>query len=312
MNIRRNQILSFALILLLAMGTGVALAQQKAVTKAPQKAPPSAKAPAKAPAQRAAKAEPATLALVNGRIWTGNPAQPWAQAVAIHGEKIIAVGTSAQISAKSGPLTKRVDLKGGFAMPGFNDAHIHFLGGALRLSQLDLNGSNSMEEIQARLKKFADADPEAPWLVGYGWQYSWIPGRLPTREDIDKVVANRPVYLVAYDGHTGWANTKALQVAGVTKDTPFSGFGEVVRDTKGELTGVLKESAQNLVRGKIPPPTREQKLDALRRALALAAKKYPLMVGRLNGDSIKIADAINVGFAVNAPHGLNMTSRTAH
>jgi predicted amidohydrolase YtcJ len=267
MNIRRKQFLSFPLTLLLAAGAGVAVA----APKAPQKGQPSAKAPAKAPAQKAAKAEPATLALVNGRIWTGNPSFPWAQAVAIHGEKIIAVGTNAQIAAKSGPLTKRVDLKGGFAMPGFNDAHIHFLGGALRLSQLDLNGSNSMEEMQARLKKFADNDPDAPWLVGYGWQYSWIPGRLPTREDIDKVVANRPVYLVAYDGHTGWANTKALQVAGVNKDTAFSGFGEMVRDAAGQPTGVLKESAQNLVRSKIPPATRQQRLDALRRALGIAA-----------------------------------------
>ncbi len=257
MKLRTNKVWPFALILLAAAEAGVAIAQQSA--------------PAKAASQKTTKAEPATLALVNGRIWTGNAAQPWAQAVAIHGEKIIAVGTNAQIAARSGPLTKRVDLKGGFAMPGFNDAHIHFLGGALRLSQLDLNGSNSLEEMQARLKKFAEADPEAPWLVGYGWQYSWIPGRLPTREDIDKVVGNRPVYLVAYDGHTGWANTKALQVAGVNKDTAFSGFGAVVRDANGEPTGILKEAAQNLVRSKIPPPTREQRLDALRRALGIAA-----------------------------------------
>lgn len=263
-----------AVIALLIAGASFAQEKanpQKAPSKSPQKSAPSAKAPAKSAAQRTAKAEPATLALINARIWTGNAAQPWAQAVAIHGEKIIAVGTNAQIAARSGPLTKRVDLKGGFAMPGFNDAHIHFLGGALRLSQLDLNGANSLEEMQARLKRFAEADPEAPWLLGYGWQYSWIPGRLPTREDIDKVIGTRPVYLVAYDGHTGWANTKALQVAGVTKDTAFSGFGEIVRDAAGQPTGVLKESAQNLVRSKIPPPTREQKRDALRRALGIAA-----------------------------------------
>ncbi|MBI3661747.1 MAG: amidohydrolase [Acidobacteria bacterium] len=245
-----------ALAILLALSAGVSLAQ------APRKSPTKSRAP---------RSEPATLALVNGRIWTGNAAQPWAQAVAVRGENIVAVGTNAQIAAQSGPLTKRVDLKGGFAMPGFNDAHLHFLGGALRLAQLDLNGANSLAEMQARLKKFAEDDPAAPWLLGYGWQYSWIPGRLPAREDIDKVVGNRPVYLVAYDGHTGWANTKALQVAGVNQDTAFSGFGEIVRDASGQPTGVLKEAAQNLVRSKIPPPTREQRLDALRRALGIAA-----------------------------------------
>ncbi len=252
MNPRVHCALSFIFVVSIALATGVAVAQQKA------------------PVQRAAKTRPATLALVNGRIWTGNPAQPWAQAVAIRDERIITVGTNAQIAAKSGPLTKRVDLQGGFAMPGFNDAHIHFLGGALRLSQLDLNGSNSLAEMQARLKKFAADNPEAPWLLGFGWQYSWIPGGLPARADIDMVVGSRPVYLVAYDGHTGWANSKALEVAGVSKDTAFSGFGEIVRDANGQPTGVLKESAQGLVRSKIPPTTRAQRLDALRRALEMA------------------------------------------
>ena len=218
-----------------------------------------------------AKQPQATLALVNGRIWTGNPAQPWAQAVAVREEKIIAVGTNAQIAASSNAQTKRVDLGGAFAMPGFHDAHIHFLGGALRLTQLDLNGANSLAEMQARLKKFAAANPQAPWLLGYGWQYAWMPGRLPTREDIDKVVGDRPVYLVAYDGHTGWANSKALELAGVNRDTVFAGFGEIVRDAAGQPTGVLKEGAQSLVRRIIPPPTRAQQLDALRRGLALAA-----------------------------------------
>jgi hypothetical protein len=222
-------------------------------------------------AGQVAKPPQATLALVNGRIWTGNPAQPWAQAVAIRDDKIIAVGTNAQINAASNAQTKRVDLGGAFAMPGFNDAHIHFLGGALRLTQLDLNGANSLAEMQARLKKFAAANPEAPWLLGSGWQYAWIPGRLPTREDIDSVVSDRPVFLTAYDGHTGWANTKALELAGVNAQTKYTGFGEIVRDAAGEPTGVLKEGAQGLVRRKIPPASREQQLDALRRGLALAA-----------------------------------------
>jgi predicted amidohydrolase YtcJ len=232
---------------------------------------PSVGQVAKMPQTPRRSAGQATLALVSGRIWTGNDAQPWAQAVAIRDEKIIAVGTNAQIAAASNAQTKRVDLGGAFAMPGFNDAHIHFLGGALRLTQLDLNGANSLVEMQARLKKFAAANPQAPWLLGYGWQYAWIPGRLPAREDIDKVVGDRPVYLVAYDGHTGWANTKALELAGVNRDTVFSGFGEIVRDASGQPTGVLKEGAQSLMRKTIPQATRAQQLDALHRGLALAA-----------------------------------------
>jgi len=235
-------------------------------------------------AGQVAKPPQATLALVNGRIWTGNPAQPWAQAVAINGEKIIAVGSNAQIAAVSNAQTKRVDLGGAFAMPGFNDAHIHFGGGALRLTQLDLNDANSLAEMQSRLKRFAAENPTAQWIQGYGWQYSWIPGGLPTRQNLDKIVADRPVYLAAYDGHTGWANSKALELAGVNAQTKYAGYGEVVRDAGGEPTGVLKEGAQGLVRRKIPSPTREQELDALRRGLKLAASLGITSIQNAHGD----------------------------
>ena len=235
-------------------------------------------------AGQVAKPPQATLALVNGRIWTGNPAQPWAEAVAITREKFIAVGTNAQIAAVSNAQTKRVDLGGAFAMPGFNDAHIHFGGGALRLTQLDLNDSNSLAEMQSRLKKFAAENPTAQWIQGYGWQYSWIPGGLPTRQDLDKIVADRPVYLAAYDGHTGWANSKALELAGVNAQTKYAGYGELVRDAAGEPTGVLKEGAQGLVRRKIPSPTREQELDALRRGLKLAASLGITSIQNAHGD----------------------------
>ena len=235
-------------------------------------------------AGQVAKPPQATLALVNGRIWTGNPAQPWAEAVAITREKIIAVGTNAQIAAVSNAQTKRVDLGGAFAMPGFNDAHIHFGGGALRLTQLDLNDSNSLAEMQSRLKRFAAENPAAQWIQGYGWQYSWIPGGLPTRQDLDKIVADRPVYLAAYDGHTGWANSNALELAGVNAQTKYAGYGEVVRDAAGEPTGVLKEGAQGLVRRKIPSPTRAEQLDALRRGLKLAASLGITSIQNAHGD----------------------------
>jgi len=276
---KKRRTLSLIALVALVLGAGLTARLQSA-GKAPQKAQAASKAPRKAAAAR----QPATLALVNGRIWTGNPAQPWAQAVAIRDEKIIAVGTNAQIAAASGLLTQRVDLKGGFAMPGFNDAHIHFGGGALRLSQLDLNDANSLEEIQSRLKKYAEENPGAPWLLGYGWQYSWIPGGLPTRQDIDRVVSDRPVYLTAYDGHTGWANTKALAAGNVSALSKFAGIGEVVLDADRVPTGILKEGAQGLVRAKIPQPTREERRDALRRALQLAASLGITSIQNAGGD----------------------------
>lgn len=217
-----------------------------------------------------------TLILTNGRFWTGDTKKPWAEAVAIAGGKVLAAGSAAEINKLAGAGTQRTDLGGAFAMPGFNDAHIHFHSGAERLSQVDLNSARSLEEMQQRVAKFVKENPaqgpDTRWIRGFGWQYSFFPGkRLPTRQDLDAVVADRPVYLSAYDGHTGWANTKALEIAGVAKDTKFSGFGEMVRDAQGNPTGVLKEGAQGLVTRTIPPATRAQKLDALRRALKMAA-----------------------------------------
>jgi hypothetical protein len=214
---------------------------------------------------------PATLILTNARIWTAEPRKEWAEAVAIRGNRILAVGSVSEISAYRIDTTQVMDLGGRFAMPGFNDAHIHFSGGALRLSQLDLNNAKSLAEMQAALRKFAAENPNAPWLQGFGWQYSAIPGRLPKRQDLDAVVSDRPVFLSSYDGHTAWANSKALELAGVTAESVFTGYGEVVTGDDGKPSGVLKESAMGLVRRHIPAATREQRLDAVRRALKLAA-----------------------------------------
>jgi len=220
--------------------------------------------------------ETATVILTNGRIWTGAAKQPWAQAVAIADGKILAIGSNAQIEKLADGKTQRDDLHGAFAMPGFNDAHIHFHSGSERLFQVDLNSARSLEEMQQRVAQFAKENPAKdagdPWLRGFGWQYSFFPGkRLPTRQDLDAVVRDRPAYLSAYDGHTGWANTKALELAGITKDTKYEGFGEVVRDAQGNPTGVLKEGAQGLVTRAIPPTTHARRLEALRRGLKMAA-----------------------------------------
>jgi len=209
----------------------------------------------------------ATLQLINGRVWTGDARQRWAQAVAIQGDRIVAVGTDRDVARWRGNSTRVVDLAGRFALPGFNDAHIHITGGALRLFEVDLNGAGSLAEMQRRVAQFARENPNEPWVLGYGWQYSDLPDRLPHRRDLDAVVPDRPVFLSAYDGHTGWANSKALELAGVTRATHFTGYGEIVRDAEGEPTGVFKEGAQGLVRRAVPEPTRGKRLAALRRGL---------------------------------------------
>ena len=220
------------------------------------------------------------LLLTNARVWTANPAQPWAEAVALRGNKIVAVGSNQEVAALAGEKTERLDLGGRFVMPGINDAHIHFLGGGLALAQVDLTGARSLAEIQRRIADFARANPAAAcpapdrcgaWITSRGWEYAALPDRLPTRADLDAIFPDRPVALTAYDGHTLWVNSRALQLAGVTAQSKFDGYGEIVLDPSGQPTGILKEGAMSLVRSKIRPPTRGQQLDALRRALKLAA-----------------------------------------
>jgi predicted amidohydrolase YtcJ len=215
----------------------------------------------------------ADLILTNARVWTGDAARPWAEALAIQGNKIIKVASSAEVRKSAAQGTQIIDLGGKLVIPGFNDAHTHFLSGSMGFSQVDLVGTRSLAEVQQRVVDFARAHPEEKWITGAGWEYSIFPEkRLPTRADLDAVVRDRPVFLRAYDGHTGWANSKALELARVTRASKFQGYGELVLDPKtGEPTGVLKESAQGLVRGLIPAPSEEKKLNALRQGFRLVA-----------------------------------------
>ena len=213
-----------------------------------------------------------TLAVVNARVWTGDPKQPWAEAFAVTGDRITAVGMTAAIRKLAGSGTRVVDASGRLVTPGFNDAHIHFIGGAIRLGQVDLTEAKSLEEMKRRIQAWADAHPEAPWVTGGGWEYTPFPGGLPSRHDLDAVTGSRPAILSAYDGHTGWANSAALVKAGVGKGFRFTGFGEVVVDASGEPTGALKESAQSVVRRLLPDLTHQEQIEAAREALRLAAR----------------------------------------
>ena len=215
------------------------------------------------------------IILTNGVIWTGDAARPFADTVVISGDKILAVGSKVLKDRllRSDPTGFTVkDLKKAFVMPGINDAHIHFLGGSLAAFKVDLSEATSLAQAQSMIKAFADANPSAPWIVGFGWQYSIFPAdRLALRQDLDAVVSGRPVYMTSYDGHSSWANTKAFQVSGIDEKTVFSGFGELVKDKDGRPSGMMKESASSLVGRNVPGVTKERQLEALRSGQKRAA-----------------------------------------
>lgn len=221
-----------------------------------------------------AQAQPtADAVVINARIYTVNSQQPWAEALAIGGDKILAVGSAKDVAAYRGPTTKVIDAQGRLVLPGFADCHIHFMDGSLGLTQVDLNDAKTVPEIQKRVKEYAAAHPNEPWITGMGWTYpTFGPSALPDKKILDEVVSDRPVYLVAFDGHSSWANSKALAMAGITRQTPDPPNGKIVRDAKGEATGALKESAGDLVANMMPKPTREQRLAALRLGMQAANK----------------------------------------
>ena len=211
--------------------------------------------------------------ILNARIYTVNPQQPSAEALAISGEKILAVGTKNEIEKYRGASTRIIDAQGHLVLPGFVDCHIHFMDGSMGLTRVDLNDAKTVTEIQKRVKDYAESHLQEPWITGMGWTYpTFGPSALPDKKILDDVVPTRPVYLVAFDGHSSWANSKALQMAGITRETPDPPNGKIVRDEKGEATGALKESAGDLVARVMPKPTREERLAALRLGIHEANK----------------------------------------
>ena len=230
--------------------------------------------------------EPADIIVVHGRIYTENPKQPWAQAVAIRGSKIVAVGEDATIEKRRGMSTKVINAGGKLVLPGFVDCHVHFLSGSLGLTQVNLEGAKDLAEIQKRLREYAAEHPGDDWIRGRGWNYAMFGSEtLPNKRSLDELFPNRPVLLKAYDGHTAWVNSKALALAGITRDTPDPPNGSIVRDAQtGEATGALKESAQRLVSKLAPEPTRADKLLALRAGMKWANEHGITRVHSAGGD----------------------------
>src|SRR5216683_3421875 len=210
--------------------------------------------------------EPADMIVVHGRVYTEDPKQPWAQAVAIYHGKIVAVGDDPVIERMRGMGTKVINAGGKLVLPGFVDCHIHFIDGSFSLGRVNLEGAKDPADIQKRLREYISEHPGDDWILGRGWNYAMFgPEALPHKKYLDEIFPNRPVFLEGYDGHTYWANSKALAVAGIVRETADPPNGTIVRDPKtGDATGALKESAQDLVAKIIPKPSRAEKLLALR------------------------------------------------
>lgn len=216
--------------------------------------------------QPAAGGLAADLVLRNGAVYTVDAARSWAQAVAVKDGKIVFVGRDADLGDRIGAATQVVDLKGRMLMPGMQDAHIHPISGGIEASACDLNGKRSADEYIAAIKAYADAHPDEPWILGGGWLMSAFgPGAMPAKELLDAVVPDRPVYLTSTDGHTTWVNSKALEIAGITRETPDPADGRIDRDPKtGEAIGSLQEGAGDLVGKHVPPWSQEKRIEGLR------------------------------------------------
>ena len=209
-----------------------------------------------------------TVAVVNAKVWTGDPMLPWAEALAAVGETITSVGTSDEIRREASGA-EIIDAGGRLVVPGFIDTHVHFVDGGFRLASVQLRDARTRDEFVNRIKAFAATVPAGTWITGGDWDHSLWGGELPRRDWIDAVTPNNPVWINRLDGHMSLANSVALEAASITRATADVAGGEIVRAANGDPTGVLKDNAMGLVDKVVPPPSDEMR----DRALA-AAMKY--------------------------------------
>ena len=211
---------------------------------------------------------PADLVFTGGHVHTVDPARPRAEAVAVRGERVVAVGSATDVAALRGPRTRVVDLGERLLVPGFQDAHVHPLEGGVDRLQCDVRGSRGRDGVLATIRAYADGHPDETWIVGSGWSMADFPNGVPRREDLDAVVPDRPAYLPNRDGHSAWVNTNALELAGIDHDTRDPNDGRIERDPDGTPTGALHEGAMDLVERLLPPVTEETLVAGLRVAQA--------------------------------------------
>jgi predicted amidohydrolase YtcJ len=215
----------------------------------------------------------AGLIVTNANVYTVDKATPHAEAVAIIGDRIVAIGSASEIDQWRGSTTRVIDAGGKLLLPGFNDAHVHFIPGGVQLDSIDLRAATSSEEFARKIGDRAKDSGKREWITGGDWdEEKWSPPQLPTRQMIDPVTPNTPVFVTRYDGHESLANSVALKIAGIAAKTPNPAGGEIVRDADGNPTGILKDAAQDMMFAKIPPISHERRVRAAKRALAYAAR----------------------------------------
>ncbi len=214
----------------------------------------------------------ADLIITNASVWTGNASHPTAQSVAVLGDRIVDVGTSAEVDRWRGAKTKVIDAGLRGVIPGFNDAHVHLLDGGEALDEVHLKDASSPQVFAQRIGEEAKTLGAGTWVLGGNWdEEAWTPAALPTRQLIDPVTPDNPVFVTRYDGHEGLANAVALKLAGITAKTPDPPGGKIVRDANGNPTGVLKDAAMALVAQVIPPLSPADRMRIVKQALQHAA-----------------------------------------
>jgi len=227
----------------------------------------------------------ANLVLYNGEIYTMEHARPRASAIALLGNRVLALGSDAEMRALLADDGCAIDLGGRTVVPGFADSHLHFLSYGLALRQIDLAAVPSLEEALGRVAARAAETPAGQWLRGRGWDHSlWKGGAFPSRYDLDRVAPDHPVWLTRKCGHVDWANSRALELMGFTAATPDPPGGVIERDPQtGEPTGILKETASDLMRGLLAEPTAEDAQQAIKAATAHAHRQGITNVHTMEG-----------------------------
>jgi hypothetical protein len=221
--------------------------------------------------ERVAPAVPAELVFTHGAIWTAAPERPWAEALAVREGHIVYVGDDGGAMRFIGSETKVLDLAGRMMLPGFHDTHAHPLSGGLELGECNLYDAKTAAEVEGLIKAYTQAHADLAWIKGNGWQLPVFPEANPRKEMLDRIVPDRPALFYAADGHSAWVNSKALALAGVTRETRDPPNGRIERDPRtGDPSGTLREAAVELVDSKLPAYTLEQRVGAVRRALAEA------------------------------------------
>lgn len=248
-------------------------------------------------------AEHADLVLTGGRIFTADGAGSWARALAVRDGRVVRVGADDDALALRGPRTRVIDLRGRTVTPGFGDSHVHPTHGGLARIRCELHDARGVTTYLEIVRAYAHNHPEAEWIQGGGWSLADFPGGIPRKEDLDRIVPDRPVFLPNRDGHDAWVNSKALELAGITADTPDPAHGRIARNPDGTPVGTLHEGAMDLVGSLIPEATAEDLREAL-----LESQRYLHSLGITNWQDAWVTPSDQAAYMALAESG-ELTAR---